>query len=123
PGTAPVVLVHDLRQALAWLCGRTAGVTICATERRSLGIPIGDTPQVLADRGPIPTQALEQARVTIIFGPAHPLGARDVGIPCSELVYTRCCVWELRDFLVGQWRSKGSAFTLAAPTEPLRSRT
>lgn len=27
--------------------------------------------------------------VTIV-GPAHPLGAADVGIPCSELVYTRC---------------------------------
>ncbi len=25
-----------------------------------------------------------------IFGPAHPLGAADVGIPCNELVYTRC---------------------------------
>jgi len=90
PGTAPVVLVHDLRQALAWLCGRTAGVTICATERRSNAIPIGDTPQVLVDRGLVTRQALDQAPVEMIFGPAHPLGARDVGIPCSELVYTRC---------------------------------
>jgi len=90
PGTAPVVLVHDLRQALAWLCGRTDGVIVCAIALRSLGIPIGDTPQVLVDRGLVTRQALDQAPVEMIFGPAHPLGARDVGIPCSELVYTRC---------------------------------
>jgi hypothetical protein len=30
------------------------------------------------------------APVLTIVGPAHPLGAADVGIPCSELVYTRC---------------------------------
>jgi hypothetical protein len=30
------------------------------------------------------------APVLTIFGPAHPLGAADVGIPCNELVYTRC---------------------------------
>ena len=28
--------------------------------------------------------------VLTIVGPAHPLGATDVGIPCNELVYTRC---------------------------------
>ena len=28
--------------------------------------------------------------VVTIVGPAHPLGAEDVGIPCNELVYTRC---------------------------------
>jgi hypothetical protein len=44
----------------------------------------------LANRGLIPRPALEEAPVTIIFGPAHPLGAPDIGIPCSELVYTRC---------------------------------
>jgi hypothetical protein len=27
--------------------------------------------------------------VTIV-GPAHPLGAVSVGVPCDELVYTRC---------------------------------
>ena len=27
--------------------------------------------------------------VTIV-GPAHPLGAPSIGIPCDELVYTRC---------------------------------
>lgn len=26
----------------------------------------------------------------IIAGPAHPLGAADLGIPCDQLVYTRC---------------------------------
>jgi hypothetical protein len=41
PETAPVVLVHDLRQALAWLCGRTAGTSVCAAATRSEGIPIG----------------------------------------------------------------------------------
>jgi hypothetical protein len=30
------------------------------------------------------------APVVTIVGPAHPLGAPDVGIPCDELVYTRC---------------------------------
>ena len=30
------------------------------------------------------------APVVTIVGPAHPLGAADVGIPCEELVYTRC---------------------------------
>jgi hypothetical protein len=44
----------------------------------------------LVNRGLIPRQALEEAPVAIIFGPAHPLGAPDIGIPCSELVYTRC---------------------------------
>ena len=46
--------------------------------------------QDLVDRGLIPPQALEQAPVGVIFGPAHPLGGPDFGIPCSELVYTRC---------------------------------
>jgi hypothetical protein len=41
PGTASVVVVHDLRQALAWLCGRTDGASVCALALRSEGIPIG----------------------------------------------------------------------------------
>jgi hypothetical protein len=41
PGTIPVVVVHDLRQALAWLCGRTDGASACAVAHRSAGIPIG----------------------------------------------------------------------------------
>jgi hypothetical protein len=41
PGTVPVVVVHDLRQALAWLCGRTDGASVCALALRSEGIPIG----------------------------------------------------------------------------------
>lgn len=28
--------------------------------------------------------------VATIVGPAHPLGAARVGVPCDELVYTRC---------------------------------
>jgi hypothetical protein len=30
PGTAAVVVVHDVRQALAWLCGRTQSTIACA---------------------------------------------------------------------------------------------
>ncbi len=41
PGTIPVVVVHDLRQALAWLCGRTDGASVCAVAHRSEGVPIG----------------------------------------------------------------------------------
>ncbi len=41
PGTAPVVVVHDLRQALAWLCGRTDEASVCALALRSEGLPIG----------------------------------------------------------------------------------
>ena len=47
----------------------------------------------LVDRGLIPRETLEPAPappVAMIFGPAHPLGAPDSGIPCSALVYTRC---------------------------------
>jgi hypothetical protein len=49
--------------------------------------------EVLVERGLVPRQALEPTpatRVATIAGPAHPLGAMDVGIPCSSLVYTRC---------------------------------
>jgi Lon protease (S16) C-terminal proteolytic domain len=41
PETAPIVVVHDLRQALAWLCGRTEGASVCAAADRSARIPIG----------------------------------------------------------------------------------
>jgi hypothetical protein len=41
PGTTAVVVVHDLRQALAWLCGRTDSTTACATADRTAIIPIG----------------------------------------------------------------------------------
>jgi hypothetical protein len=41
PGTVPVVVVHDLRQALAWLCGRTDGESVCAVAHRSASLPIG----------------------------------------------------------------------------------
>jgi hypothetical protein len=49
--------------------------------------------QDLVDRGLIPRQALEPAVAeseSIIFGPAHPLGAPDIGIPCASRVFTRC---------------------------------
>jgi hypothetical protein len=41
PGTVAVVVVHDLRQALAWLCGRTNSANACTIARRSGTIPIG----------------------------------------------------------------------------------
>jgi len=41
PETARVVVVHDVRQALAWLCGRTERASVCAVADRSAGIPIG----------------------------------------------------------------------------------
>jgi hypothetical protein len=40
PGTAAVVVVHDLRQALAWLCGRTELATVCAIAYRSATTPV-----------------------------------------------------------------------------------
>jgi hypothetical protein len=30
------------------------------------------------------------APVVTVAGPAHPLGVATFGIPCDELVYTRC---------------------------------
>jgi hypothetical protein len=41
PGAVEVVVVHDVRQVLAWLCGRTDNVTVCQVARRSANIPIG----------------------------------------------------------------------------------
>lgn len=43
PSTLAVVVVHDLRQALAWLCGRTQTTTTCAAARTTATIPIGTT--------------------------------------------------------------------------------
>jgi hypothetical protein len=41
PETAVVVVVHDVRQALAWLCGRTGSAIACAIAGRSALVPIG----------------------------------------------------------------------------------
>ena len=41
PGTTAFVVVHDIRQALAWLCGRTSTETTCDIARKSATIPIG----------------------------------------------------------------------------------
>jgi hypothetical protein len=41
PGTTAFVVVHDFRQALAFLCGRTGNETTCAAASRSITIPIG----------------------------------------------------------------------------------
>jgi hypothetical protein len=35
---------------------------------------------------PAPTTA----PIATIVGPAHPLGAASVGIPCNQLIFTRC---------------------------------
>lgn len=41
PGTAAIVLVHDVRQALAWLCGRTDNASVCEVAQRSATIRFG----------------------------------------------------------------------------------
>jgi hypothetical protein len=41
PGTIAFVVVHDFRQALAFLCGRTNNATTCSVAQRSATIPIG----------------------------------------------------------------------------------
>jgi hypothetical protein len=41
PGTTVIVVVHDVRQALAWLCGRTDSANVCAAAARTASIPIG----------------------------------------------------------------------------------
>lgn len=41
PETPAVVVVHDLRQALAWLCGRSNSASVCAIAHRSASIRIG----------------------------------------------------------------------------------
>ena len=41
PGTVAIVVLYDLRQALAWLCGRTSSATICELARTSANLPIG----------------------------------------------------------------------------------
>jgi hypothetical protein len=50
PGTTSVVVVHDLRQALAWLCGRTNKTTTCAAADKAADIPIG-TPSTTSTTG------------------------------------------------------------------------
>jgi hypothetical protein len=32
----------------------------------------------------------KMAPVVTVAGPAHPLGGATLGIPCDELIYTRC---------------------------------
>jgi len=44
---------------------------------------------IAADDGGSAMPASTTPAVTIV-GPAHPLGAQSVGIPCDELVFTRC---------------------------------
>ena len=45
PGTMAVVVVHDIRQALAWLCGRVNNATTCAAAHTSATIAIGSPEQ------------------------------------------------------------------------------
>ena len=41
PRAIAIVVVHDLRQVLAWLCGRTDNTTTCAAAHLMATIPIG----------------------------------------------------------------------------------
>jgi hypothetical protein len=41
PGTTAIVVVHDLRQALAWLCGRTNNADTCSVASAAANLPIG----------------------------------------------------------------------------------
>ena len=41
PRTIAIVVVHDLRQALAWLCGRTDNTSTCTAAQKMATIPIG----------------------------------------------------------------------------------
>ena len=41
PGIVAYVVVHDIRQALAFLCGRTSNATTCAIAQSAAGVPIG----------------------------------------------------------------------------------
>ncbi len=41
PGLVAYVVVHDIRQALAFLCGRTGSATTCAAAASAASIPIG----------------------------------------------------------------------------------
>ncbi len=40
PGVTAFVVVHDVRQALAWLCGRTGDRQVCALARAAASLPI-----------------------------------------------------------------------------------
>ena len=40
PDTTAFVVVHDYRQALAWLCGRSASASACAIAHRTAAVPI-----------------------------------------------------------------------------------
>jgi hypothetical protein len=39
-GVTAFVVVHDIRQALAWLCGRTGGSQVCGIAQASASLPI-----------------------------------------------------------------------------------
>ena len=41
PGTVAYIVVHDIRQALAFLCGRTGSASTCALAQSAASIPIG----------------------------------------------------------------------------------
>lgn len=41
PGDVAFVVVHDIRQVLAWLCGRTNNADTCNIAQRSANLPVG----------------------------------------------------------------------------------
>ena len=50
-----------------------------------VAIAADDVDSVAPTNKPLPATT-----VVTVVGPAHPLGAPDVGISCDRLVYTRC---------------------------------
>ena len=39
-GVTALVVVHDIRQVLAWLCGRTGDRQVCVLAQRSAALPV-----------------------------------------------------------------------------------
>jgi hypothetical protein len=52
-----LVSVDDARQALAWLCGRTAGAVVCAVAHAAAAVPIGWARPYTHTRGVAPERA------------------------------------------------------------------
>ena len=46
PGEVDFVVVHDIRQVLAYLCGRTNNADTCNIAQRSANLPIGTQSEV-----------------------------------------------------------------------------
>jgi len=62
PGTAAVVVVDDVRQAIAWLCGRTQLDATCAVAHAAAGAALGAA-RPLSSTVPSPTAATVHRRM------------------------------------------------------------